>query len=65
MPKKEPKSLKITQIRSRIGYRAKAKRQLDALGLHKLNQTVIQKDTPAIRGTIKKIEFMLKVEEVG
>jgi large subunit ribosomal protein L30 len=65
MAKKQSKSLKITQVRSRIGYKPAAKRTLDALGLHRLNQTVIHQDTPSIRGMIKKIEFMLKVEEIG
>ncbi|MBU0727264.1 50S ribosomal protein L30 [Patescibacteria group bacterium] len=55
--------IKITQIRSRIGYKQKAKKTLDALGLRKMHQTVEKADTPAIRGMIKKIEYMLKVEE--
>ena len=61
MAKKD--QIKITQIRSRIGYKPKAKLTLDALGLRKLNQTVIQQDTPAIRGMIKKIYYLLKVED--
>lgn len=56
--------IKITQIRSRIGYKPKAKKTLDALGLRKINHTVEKVDTPAIRGMIKKIEYLLKVEEV-
>jgi len=58
------KILKITQIRSRIGYKQKAKKTLDALGLRKMNQTVEINDNPAIRGMIKKIDYLLKVEEV-
>jgi len=58
------KRIKITQIRSRIGYKPKAKRTLDALGLRKLNQTVEKVDSPVIRGMIKKIEYLLKVEEI-
>lgn len=56
--------IKITQIRSRIGYKPKAKKTLDALGLRKINHTVEKVDTPAIRGMIKKIEYLLKVEEI-
>ncbi len=56
--------LRITQIRSRIGYKPKAKKTLDALGLRKMNRTVEKVDTPAIRGMIKKINYLLKVEEV-
>ncbi len=58
------KILKITQIRSRIGYKQKAKKTLDALGLRKMNQTVEKNDSPAIRGMIKKIDYLLKVEEI-
>jgi large subunit ribosomal protein L30 len=56
--------LRITQIRSRIGYKPKAKKTLDALGLRKMNRTVEKIDTPAIRGMIKKIDYLLKVEEI-
>lgn len=56
--------LRITQIRSRIGYKPKAKKTLDALGLRKMNRTVEKVDTPAIRGMIKKIDYLLKVEEI-
>tara|TARA_B100002051_G_scaffold274131_1_gene314484 strand:- start:2984 stop:3157 length:174 start_codon:yes stop_codon:yes gene_type:complete len=56
--------LKITQVRSAIGYKPKAKSTLIALGLKKLNQSVEKTDTPQIRGMLKKIEYLLKVEEV-
>tara|TARA_A100001037_G_C14838173_1_gene495266 strand:- start:350 stop:523 length:174 start_codon:yes stop_codon:yes gene_type:complete len=56
--------LKITQIKSVIGYKPKAKSTLAALGLKKLNQSVKKTDTPQIRGMLKKIEYLLKVEEV-
>ncbi|MCK4297712.1 MAG: 50S ribosomal protein L30, partial [Candidatus Marinimicrobia bacterium] len=42
--------LKITQIKSPIGYRQKAKKTLEALGLKRMHHTVIQPDNPAIRG---------------
>jgi len=58
------KKLKITQIRSRIGYKPKAKKTLDALGLRKMHKTIEKADTPAIRGMIKKIDYLLKVEEI-
>ena len=56
--------LKITQVRSAIGYKPKAKSTLIALGLKKLNQSVEKTDTPQIRGMLKKIEYLLKVEKV-
>ena len=56
--------LKITQIKSSIGYKPKAKSTLVALGLRKINQSVKKTDTPQIRGMLKKIDYLLKVEEV-
>ena len=56
--------LKITQIKSAIGYQPKAKRTLSALGLKKINQCVEKTDTPQIRGMIKKIDYLVKVEEI-
>lgn len=60
----EPKKLSITQVRSRIGRPEKHRRTLDALGLRRHQQTVIQNDTPAIRGMIDKIPHLVRVEEV-
>ena len=56
-------TIKITQIKSSIGYKQKAKKTLAALGLKKLNHTVVKNDTIQIRGMIKKIYYLLKVEE--
>ncbi len=61
---KKSKTLKITQVRSGIGYKPKAIATLEALGLNKMHKTVEKTDNPAIRGMIKKIEYLLKVEEV-
>ena len=58
------KTLRITQIKSGIGYKPKAKATLKALGLRKMQQTVEQNDTPMIRGMINVIPYLLKVEEV-
>ena len=55
--------LKITQVKSRIGYKKKAKATLDAMGLKKMNQTIELPDNPAIRGMIKKIEYLIRVED--
>ena len=56
--------LKITQIKSAIGYKPKAKLTLAALGLKKINQSVEKTDSPQIRGMIKKIDYLIKVEKV-
>ena len=57
------KTIKITQIKSSIGYKQKAKKTPAALGIRKLNHTVVKNDTIQIRGMINKIYYLLKVEE--
>jgi len=64
MAKSKDKNLKITQIKSSIGYKKKAKATLDAMGLRKMNQSVLMPDNSATRGMIKKIEFLIEVEEL-
>ena len=63
MAKIKKQMLKITQVKSRIGYKKKAKATLDAMGIKKMNQTVELPDNPAIRGMIKKIEYLIRVED--
>ena len=62
MAKTKLHTLKITQVKSRIGYKKKAKATLDAMGLKKMNQSVELPDNPAIRGMIKNIKYLIKVE---
>ncbi|HCI15330.1 MAG: 50S ribosomal protein L30 [Candidatus Marinimicrobia bacterium] len=57
------KILKITQIKSSIGYKKKAKATLKALGLRKMHQTVKQADSPALRGMINRVNYLVKVED--
>ena len=56
--------LKITLIKSVIGTKPKQRLNVTALGLGKTNSSVIQKDNPAIRGMIRKVSHLVKVEEV-
>ena len=63
MAKTKQQMLKITQVKSRIGYKKKAKATLDAMGIKKMNQTVEIPDILAIRGMIKKIEYLIRVED--
>ena len=56
--------LKITQIKSRIGSSALQKRNLDALGLRKIDQTVEHDDSAIILGMIAKVKHLVKIEEV-
>jgi len=58
------KVLRITLVRSPIGYSRDQKATVRALGLRRLHQTVEKADTPAIRGMVAKVQHMLKVEEV-
>ncbi len=57
--------LKIKLIKSTIGYKPKAKATIIALGLKKLNQSVLKQDTPQIRGMLKKIDYLVTVLEVN
>jgi large subunit ribosomal protein L30 len=58
------KKIRLTQIKSGIGYKKKAKDTLAALGLRRMHQTVEHSDSPQIRGMINVIPYLLKVEEV-
>lgn len=54
---------KITLVKSGIGKPSKQRAVLAGMGLTKLNKTVVLKDTPEIRGMIRKVSHLLKVEE--
>ena len=56
--------LKITLKRSPIGRKPRHQATAKALGLRRLNYTVVKTDTPQIRGMINKIAYLLEVEEV-
>tara|TARA_Y100000590_G_scaffold455153_1_gene603227 strand:+ start:227 stop:415 length:189 start_codon:yes stop_codon:yes gene_type:complete len=56
--------IKITQIKSAIGYRKQAKDTLKALGIKKMNDSVIKVNSPAISGMVVSISHLLKVEDV-
>ena len=60
----EPGRLEITQVRSVSGRPEKQRRTLRALGLTKNQTSVVQNDTPAIRGMINQIPHMLSVREI-
>ena len=58
------KKILITQIKSSIGYRHQAKDTLKALGIKKMNSSVVKVVSPAILGMITSINHLLKVEDV-
>ncbi len=57
-------TLKITLKKSPIGAIPKHRKTVEALGLHKTNSTVELPDNSAVRGMIKQVSHLLKVEEV-
>lgn len=57
------KLLLITQVRSRSGRPEKHRRTLDALGLKRHQQTVVQPDNPAIRGMLFQVRHLVEVSE--
>jgi len=57
--------LKITQVKSGIGFHKSQKQTLVALGLKKMHQTVVHNATPQIEGMIRKVENLVSVEEVN
>jgi large subunit ribosomal protein L30 len=56
--------LRITQVRSKIGYPEDQRATLQSLGLRKIRQQVVRPDNPAVRGMIKKVRHLITVEEV-
>lgn len=58
------KKLRIQQIRSGINAKEGHKRTIRALGIRRMQQTVIQPDNPQIRGMIHAVRYMVKVEEI-
>ncbi len=57
------KTLKITLVKSPIGAIPKQRATVEALGLHKLHQTVVLPDNGATRGMIYRVNHLVKVEE--
>lgn len=56
--------LRITQVRSGVGRQKVQRRTLVALGIKRHQQSVVHDDTPAIRGMIAKVDYLVEVEEV-
>lgn len=54
----------IKQIKSRINCPAVQKRTLDALGLKKMNHTVVHEDNPSIRGMVKAVSHLVEVTTI-
>jgi large subunit ribosomal protein L30 len=57
--------LRITWVKSAIGYNESQKRTLTSLGFHRLNQSVVHEDSMSLRGMINKVRHLVKVEEAS
>jgi large subunit ribosomal protein L30 len=56
--------LRVTLVKSPIGYTQRQKDTVRALGLHRMHETVEHIDSPSLRGMIAKVVHLLEVEEV-
>jgi large subunit ribosomal protein L30 len=55
-------TVRVTLLKSGIGHNKRIRETLKGLGLTRLHKTVVLNNTPAIRGMINKVSFMVKVE---
>ncbi len=55
--------LRITWVKSSIGYAKDQKQTIKALGLHRLNHSVTHDNSSSIRGMINKVRHLLRIEE--
>lgn len=58
----EKKTVKVTLVKSKIGTKKMHRDAVKGLGLNKLNSSRVLEDTPAVRGMIKKVDFLVSVE---
>ena len=58
----DQKTLKVTLVKSPIGTNADHRATVLGLGLKKIRQTAVLEDTPAVRGMIKKVAYLVRVE---
>ena len=57
------KQIKITLVRSPIGFHPRHRECVRGLGLKRMHQTVVLEDTPAVRGMVNKVDYMVRVED--
>jgi large subunit ribosomal protein L30 len=62
-PKSSGPTLRVTWVKSTIGHKAGARGTIRALGLHRLHETVEVADTPVIRGMLRRVAFLVTVDE--
>jgi large subunit ribosomal protein L30 len=59
----EQKTVRVTLVKSPIGFPEPQKRTVKALGLRRMNYTVEHQDTPVVRGMLKKIIHLIRIDE--
>jgi len=64
MAEKSGKLLKVTLIKSPIGYNKKQKDTVKSLGLNRMGRSILIGDAPQVRGMINKVSHLVEVEEV-
>lgn len=57
--------LRITYVKSSIGYSSDQGRTVQALGLRRLHHVVEHEDSPSMRGMLHKVRHLVRVEEVA
>ena len=57
------KTVQVTLVKSPIGYPERQKRTVKALGLRRLNQSVVHVDGPTLRGMLSRVSHLVRVEE--
>ncbi len=63
MAKKKDKTIRIRQVKSTIGTRREHREVVKGLGLRRIRDVVERPDTPAVRGMVAKVGYLLEVEE--
>lgn len=63
MANKKSDKLRITLVKSPIGYNQRQRGTVRALGLRRVNQTVEREDSPVVRGMLDKISHLVRVEK--
>jgi large subunit ribosomal protein L30 len=63
MADNEAKKIKIRQVRSAIGTRREHREVLRSLGLRRIRHEVVRDDTPAVRGMVTKVQYLLEIVE--
>ena len=63
MADKESKKIRIRQVRSSIGTKREHREVLRGLGLRRIRHEVVREDSPAVRGMVNRVSYLLEVRE--